>query len=103
MARRDARGQHRVSDNALAVSSGTGTAFEPSGRFHHIFDPATGASAAALTEAAVIAPRAMTADALATAICVVGEERAADLLAEYPGTRTIVTRLDGTRFEISRR
>jgi thiamine biosynthesis lipoprotein len=96
-------GSIALSDNALAVSSGTGTAFEPSGRFHHIFDPATGASAAALTEAAVIAPRAMTADALATAICVVGEERAADLLAEYPGTRTIVTRLDGTRFEISRR
>ena len=35
-------------------------------------------------EVAVIAPRAMIADALATAICVVGEERAADLLAAYP-------------------
>ena len=35
-----------LADNALAVSSGSGTAFEPSGQFHHIFDPATGASAA---------------------------------------------------------
>lgn len=84
-----------LSDNALAVSSGAGTAFEPSGQFHHIFDPATGASASRLAEAAVIAPRAMIADALATAICVVGEERAAGLLAAYPGARAIVTRRGG--------
>lgn len=84
-------GEIELSDQALAVSSGSGTPFEPSGRFHHIFDPATGASAATLTEVAVIAPRAMIADALATAICVVGEERGAQLLAAYPGARAIVT------------
>ncbi|MGB9364739.1 MAG: FAD:protein FMN transferase [Xanthobacteraceae bacterium] len=81
-----------LADNALAVSGGYGTAFEPSGRFHHIFDPASGASANALREAAVIAPRAMIADALATAICVAGEERGIDLLAHYPGARALVTR-----------
>ena len=84
-------GEIDLADSALAVSSGAGTAFEPSGRFQPIFDPATGASAAHLTEVAVVAPRAMIADALATAICVVGEERAAELLAAYPGTRAIVT------------
>jgi thiamine biosynthesis lipoprotein len=84
-------GEIELSDNALAVSSGAGTAFEPSGRFHHIFDPATGASALRLAEVAVVASRAMIADALATAICVVGEERAAELLAAYPGARAIVT------------
>ena len=81
-----------LSDNALAVSSGSGTAFEPSGRFHHIFDPASGASANTLREVAVIAPRAMIADALATAICVLGEERGIELLAHYPGARALVTR-----------
>jgi FAD:protein FMN transferase len=94
-------GEIELSDNALAVSSGAGTTFEPNGQFHHIFDPATGASAATLTEAAVIAPRAMIADALATAICVVGEKRAAALLAGYPRTRAIVTRRDGTTTEVS--
>jgi len=79
-----------LADNALAVSSDSRTTFEPSGRFHHIFDPATGASAWRLAEVAVIAPRAMIADALATAICVVGEERAGALLAAYPGTRAIM-------------
>jgi thiamine biosynthesis lipoprotein len=81
-----------LSDNALAVSSGCGTAFEPSGRFHHIFDPASGASANMLREVAVIAPRAMIADALATAICVLGEARGIELLAHYPGARALVTR-----------
>jgi len=81
-----------LSGNALAVSGGFGTAFEPSGRFHHIFDPSTGASANMLREVAVMAPRAMIADALATAICVMGEERGIELLAHYPGARALVTR-----------
>jgi FAD:protein FMN transferase len=83
-------------DMALAVSGGYGTPFESSGRFHHIFDPHTGASANAFVEVAVIGPRATAANALSTAICVVGEGRAPMLLAAYPGTQAIVTRDDGS-------
>jgi len=85
-----------LEDMALAVSGGYGTTFEASGRFHHIFDPRTGASANSLVEVAVIGPRATAADGLATAICVAGEARAPTLLAAYPRTRAILTRLDGT-------
>jgi thiamine biosynthesis lipoprotein len=85
-----------LEDLALAVSGGYGTTFEASGRCHHIFDPRTGASANNLVEVAVIGPRATTADGLATAICVAGEALAPTLLAAYPQTRAIVTRLDGT-------
>jgi thiamine biosynthesis lipoprotein len=85
-----------LEDMALAVSGGYGTTFEPSGRFHHIFDPHTGASANSLVGAAVIGPRATAADGLATAICVAGEALAPRLLAAYPQTRAILTRLDGT-------
>jgi thiamine biosynthesis lipoprotein len=85
-----------LEDMALAVSGGYGTTFEPSGRFHHIFDPHTGASANSLVQAAVIGPSATAADGLATAICVAGEARAPTLLAAYPRTRAILTRLDGT-------
>ncbi|HEX5281419.1 MAG TPA: FAD:protein FMN transferase [Micropepsaceae bacterium] len=81
---------------ALAVSGGYGTAFEPSGRFHHIFNPHTGASANSLVQVAVIGPRATAADGLATAICVAGEAVTPALLAAYPGTGAIVTRPDGT-------
>ncbi len=53
-----------LDDMALAVSGGYGTTFEPSGRFHHIFDPHTGASANALVDVAVIGPRATAANGL---------------------------------------
>jgi FAD:protein FMN transferase len=85
-----------LDDTALAVSGGYGTTFEPTGRFHHIFDPQTGASANKVAQAAVIGPRATTANALAVAICVAGEERAPTLLEACPGMRAIITRPDGT-------
>lgn len=85
-----------LEDMALAVSAGYGTTFEPNGRFHHIFDPRTGESANRLVKVAVIGPSATEADGLATAICVAGETRAAALLADYPRTRAILTRLDGS-------
>jgi thiamine biosynthesis lipoprotein len=85
-----------LADTALAVSGGYGTTFEPTGRFHHIFDPHTGASANSLVDVAVIGPRATSANGLSTTICVTGEDRAPALLAAFPGSRAIVTRPDGT-------
>jgi thiamine biosynthesis lipoprotein len=86
---------------ALAVSGGYGTTFEESGRYHHIFNPRTGESANNLVDVAVIGPRATAADGLATAICVVGEALAPTLLAAYPRTRAILTRLDGTSMTLA--
>jgi len=90
-----------LEDMALAVSGGYGTTFEASGRFHHIFDPRTGASAQSLVDVAVIGPRATAADGLATAICVAGEALAPTLLAAYPQMRAILTRLDGTSITLT--
>ncbi len=90
-----------LEDMALAVSGGYGTTFEPTGRFHHIFDPRTGASANALADVAVIGPRATAANGLSTAICVAGEDRAPALLAAYPGTWAILTRADGTSVTVT--
>src|SRR5262245_25688354 len=85
-----------LDDMALAVSGGYGTTFDASGRFHHIFDPRTGASASTIVDVAVIGPTATAADGLATAICVAGEALVPTLLAAYPHTRATLTRLDGT-------
>lgn len=85
-----------LSDGALAMSGGYGTVFDPSGRNHHLFDPATGRSADRLVDVVVSSPRAMEADALATALFVAGEGRARQILASYPGASAILTRLDGT-------
>ena len=85
-----------LEDMALAVSGGYGTTFDESGRYHHIFDPRTGASASSLVDVAVIGPRATAADGLATAIYVAGEALAPTLVAAYPQMRAMLTRLDGT-------
>jgi thiamine biosynthesis lipoprotein len=90
-----------LGDMALAVSGGYGTTFDASGRFHHIFDPRTGASANALVEVAVTGPSATTANGIATAICAGGEALAPRLLAAYPRTRAILTRTDGTSVTIA--
>jgi thiamine biosynthesis lipoprotein len=90
-----------LEDMALAVSGGYGTTFEPSGRFHHIFDPHSGASANNLVQVAVIGPRATVADGLTKAIYVSGEALTPTLLGAYPGTRAILTRPDGTSVTIA--
>jgi FAD:protein FMN transferase len=89
-----------LEDAAMAVSGGYGTTFEPSGRFHHIFDPHTGESAHGLLDATVIGPRATAANGLSTALCVAGEARAATLIAASPGYRAILTRPDGTKVAV---
>src|SRR5262249_33367589 len=86
----------QVDDMALAVSGGYGTTFEPTGRFHHIFDPHTVESANRLLQVAVTGPDATGANGLATAIYVAGEAAASGLLAAYPGTQAFLTRPDGS-------
>jgi thiamine biosynthesis lipoprotein len=75
----------------LAVSGGYGTQFEETGRYHHIFDPRTGLSAAKMTAIAVTAPRAMIANGLATAIYVAGREQAAKILGPHSGAKAVIT------------
>jgi thiamine biosynthesis lipoprotein len=84
-----------LDNTALAVSGGYGTTFDSTGRFHHIFDPRTGASANSLSDVAVIGPSATVANGLATAICAGGETIAPALLAAYPNMRAILTRPNG--------
>ncbi len=59
-----------LNDEAVATSGGYGTLFEPSGRFHHLLDPATGHSANHHASASVVATRATLADGLSTACAV---------------------------------
>ncbi len=56
-----------LNDRAIATSAGFATPFERSGRFHHLFAPASGECAAHLRAVSVLAPSATAADALSTA------------------------------------
>ena len=62
--------------------------------FGHILDPRDGWPVKPGLSATVIAPRALVADALATAVVVLGAERGMQLLAEYPGVEGVII-LDG--------
>ena len=73
---------------ALAVSSGSGSPFEPTGRLNHLLDPATGHCAAPERLVAVLARDATTADAVATALAVVPTPRA--LAAALPEIQALI-------------
>lgn len=83
-------------DRALCTSGGYGTKFEATGRFHHLFDPATGGSAHHYLAVSVFATSAMIADALSTALYTTPPERGARLLEAFPGISALVTRPDGS-------
>jgi FAD:protein FMN transferase len=74
----------RVSNQAVCTSGD----YE---RQHHILDPRTGASASEVVSATVVAPRAMLADALATAVFVLGPREGIRLLNRVGVEGLIVT------------
>lgn len=72
----------RLADRALSTSGGYERYVEIDGRrYPHLLDPRTGRPARAAASATVVAPSALEADILSTAIAVVGVEAATPLLA----------------------
>ena len=59
-------------------------------RYAHIIDPRTGYPATGIVSATVFAPRAELADALATAVFVMGTETALDFVNQIPGVDVII-------------
>jgi thiamine biosynthesis lipoprotein len=80
---------------SLCTSGGYGTKFEATGKYHHLFNTATGASAGHYIATSVFAPSAMVADALSTALYVTPPVRGRDLLASYRDATALVTLPDG--------
>ncbi len=83
-------------DRSVCTSGGYGTKFEATGRFHHLFDPFTGASAHHYIAVSVFAASATIADALSTALYVTPPQRSAVLLASFPEVSVRATLPDGT-------
>jgi thiamine biosynthesis lipoprotein ApbE len=81
----------------VCTSGGYGTKFEASGRFHHLFDPLTGASAHGYLAVSVLATNTMIADALSTALYVTPPQRSSALLASFPAVSALATLPDGRR------
>ncbi len=83
-----AAGYLTAADGYVSVSGDYERYFEADGvRWHHIFDPSTGMPASSgLRSAAVWSRDGTLADALSTALFVMGTERALDYYAAHPGT-----------------
>jgi len=64
-------------------------------RYHHILDPATGWPARGLVSVTVAAESAATADALATAVFVMGAERGMALVERTAGAEALIATADG--------
>lgn len=79
-----------LADRAVATSSPAGTVLDPAGHHHHLFDPATGRSSEGARRVSVVAPDAMLADALSTALAIVPRERIAGLTAAFADIEVIV-------------
>ena len=78
-------GQFHLRDRALATS-GSGTQFfvHQGRRYGHILDPRSGWPASGVLSATAVAPTAAQADALSTALYVLGPERAAEFCDADP-------------------
>jgi len=74
----------------LATSGDYETKFSDDYSRHHIFDPATGRSPAALSSVTVLAASGLEADALSTAIFVLGPARGLELAASRPGVDALL-------------
>ncbi len=92
-------GQLALVERSVATSGDAKQFVEIGGvRYSHIVDPRTGLGLTTRVQASVIATSGATADALATAFCVMGEEKARAFLAEEPAVlaRLTTVRPDGT-------
>ncbi len=91
----------RMDGRAMSTSGDYATSFSPDHRACHIFDPATGRSPEFFSSVTVLAPSAQEADALSTAVFVMGLDRGARMIEATPRAdaffmlkdgRTLVTR-----------
>jgi thiamine biosynthesis lipoprotein len=83
--------------NASVSTSGDAERFVEIGgvRYSHVVDPKTGLGRTGHSSVSVIHPDGATADALDTAISVLGPERGLKLIAEFPGAEMTMTWKDG--------
>jgi len=89
----------RLTNQAVATSGGYQRFYTIGGkRYSHIFDPRTGRPAEGVASATVVAPDNMTANALATTLCVLSPDDGLKLVASVPGAECLLVAADGKQF-----
>lgn len=85
----------KLAGRSLATSGDYATTFSDDFRHHHLFDPRSGYSPHDLASVSIAAPSAMLADALSTAVFVLGPDHGRKLAASYPQTDLLLVLKDG--------
>jgi thiamine biosynthesis lipoprotein len=85
-----------LEDTAVSTSGDYERFFDAGGvRHHHIIDPATGRSPAAIHSVTILAADGLTAEALSKSLFVLGVERGMALIESQPGVDAIVVDAQG--------
>jgi thiamine biosynthesis lipoprotein ApbE len=88
-----------LTDLAVATSGGYERFYTIAGRrYSHIFDPRTGWPAEGIASATVVARDNLTANALATTLCVLSPEEGLRLVADTPEAECLLVTADGRQF-----
>lgn len=85
----------RLDGRCLATSGDYATAFSPDRKYNHLFDPRTGRSPDELSSVSIAAPTAMQADALSTAVFVLGAERGLALVEKIESVDALLVTKNG--------
>ena len=88
-------GKTNLKNRSLSTSGDYQTKFSEDYRHHHLFDPRTGWSPTELASVSVMAPSAMEADALSTAVFVLGLKKGKALIESLPEADALFVTKDG--------
>jgi len=79
-----------LDNNAVSTSGDYERYFDEKMEYHHIINPKTGYSATELISATIVTDNAFDADALSTAVFVLGKERGMKLIESLPGVEGLI-------------
>src|SRR6185503_14614456 len=85
----------KLAGRCLATSGDYETGFSADYRHHHLFDPRTGYSPTDFSSVSIAAATALEADALSTAVFVLGPDVGLKLVQDTPGADALVVLKDG--------
>lgn len=85
----------KLAGRCLATSGDYATSFSEDYKHHHLLDPRTGRSPNDLSSVSIAAATALDADALSTAVFVMGAEAGLKLVEQTPGADALLVLKDG--------
>jgi FAD:protein FMN transferase len=85
----------KLDGRCMSTSGDYATAFTPDLSYNHIFDPATGRSPQTFSSVTVVAPAGVDADALSTAVFVLGLVKGLQLIEAWPHADALFVLKDG--------